>query len=313
MAKWACMFPGQGSQMVGMLGLMAEIRPEISKVFERASAVLGYDLWAVVSRDPEGQLNQTAFTQPALLVASWALYQIWLKQTDFKPQWVLGHSLGEYTALVAAESLDFVEAVDLVRCRGEYMQEASSDGAMAAIVGPSVEEVTAWCAEFSKSPEVLSPANLNAPGQVVVSGHVSAVERLVAHALKHKVKMAKRLNVSVAAHSALMQSAAEKLSRRLESVRIQPPKIPILNNVDVASVSHPDDIRDMLVRQMVSPVRWTESIERLHAEKVSIFLESGPQKVLSGLNKRISREIQSFPIEKPEEMEVAVTYLRGVQ
>lgn len=293
--KNAFLFPGQGSQSVGMLFSLAQQFTCVHALFSQASDVLHYDLWDLVKNGPAEKLDQTEFTQPALLVADVAVWECW-KLNNLKnvamPHFLAGHSLGEYAALVCAESIDFQEAVSLVSLRGNYMQAAVENGAgaMAAIVGLSDEIVVDVC---NKAGGIVSPANYNSIGQVVIAGETAAVEKAIELAKTAGAKIAKKIPVSVPSHCALMQSAADKMAEKLKSVVIKMPQIPVIQNADVKSFESPDLIRDALVRQLISPVRWVETIQFMMAHNVMHFYECGPGSVLSGLNKRISREIST--------------------
>lgn len=297
--KLAFIFPGQGSQFVGMLGDLAEEYPEISAAYAQASAVLGYDLWHLVQQGPEALLNQTVHTQPALLVGSVALWRLWQSKGGETPTFMAGHSLGEYTALVCAEAIDFSAAIELVALRGRLMQEAvaADEGAMAAIIGLDNAKIAEICQQVEqKSGSVASPANFNATGQTVVAGHRSAVETVMGLAREAGARMAVLLPVSVPSHCRLMEKAAEQLAHHLEQVNIHPPRIAVVNNVDVACYTEPADIRSALVRQLYSPVRWVESIEFLARSGVEKWVECGPGKVLAGLNKRINSELSTISV-----------------
>lgn len=280
-------FPGQGSQAVGMLADGAG-RAEVRTTFAEAADALGFDLWALVQQGPEASLNETHNTQPAMLAAGVALWRVWQAAGGARPALLAGHSLGEYTALVCAGSLEFADAVRLVAARGRLMQEAVPVGAggMAAILGLSDADVQAACDEAAQG-EVVSPVNLNAPGQVVIAGTAAAVARACEAAKARGAKRALPLPVSVPSHCALMRPAAERLAVLLAGVPVQRPAIPVLQNVDVASHDTPEAIREALVRQLYSPVRWVETITRMAAEGVTTVIECGPGKVLAGLNKRI--------------------------
>jgi [acyl-carrier-protein] S-malonyltransferase len=287
-------FPGQGSQSVGMLADVAQEFPEIESTFSEASTALGYDLWKLVHEGPAEELDKTAHTQPALLTASYAVWRIIQAKTDLKPALLAGHSLGEYTALVCSNAISFTDAVKLVAMRGQYMQEAVpvGKGGLAAIVGLDDLAVKALCEQVVQPGEVLTPANFNSPGQVVIGGDIAAVERALIAAKESGARLAKLLPVSAPSHCALMAPAAEKLAATLKTISIQTPQIPVLNNVDVAIYQTPDSIRDGLVRQLFMPVRWVETIEYFVKAGVTEIVECGPGKVLSGLNKRIAAQAQ---------------------
>lgn len=279
-------FPGQGSQSVGMLADLAATQPEVRATFEEASAVLGYDLWRLCAEGPESDLNETERTQPALLAAGAAAWRCWLARAGATPQAMAGHSLGEITALVCAGSIDFAAAVDLVRFRGREMQQAvpAGQGAMAAILGLDDADVTAACLEAA-SGDVVVPVNFNSPGQVVIAGHAAAVARAVAACTARGAKRAVPLPVSVPSHSPLMQPAAERLRERLAGIEIVPPRIRV-HTFDDALHETPDGIRDALYRQLFNPVRWTDVARRLITDGATHAIEAGPGKVLSGLLRR---------------------------
>lgn len=288
----AYVFPGQGSQTVGMLADVAGAYPLVGETFAEASAVLGYDLWQLVQHGPAELLNETQRTQPALLTASVALYRVLAQRGVPAPKVMAGHSLGEYSALVCADAIAFADAVHLVAKRGEYMQEAvpAGVGSMAAIIGLEDAVVVQACAEVAGD-EVVAAVNFNSPGQVVIAGHKAAVERASNACLKAGAKRALPLSVSVPSHCALMQPAAEKLAVELQRITITAPKIPVINNVDVTMLTAADDIRDALVRQLYSPVRWTETVQLLASQGVVTLDEIGPGKVLTGLTKRIDKNL----------------------
>ena len=300
-------FPGQGSQSVGMLKELAAAFAVVEQTFAEASEALGEDLWAIVQDGPEEKLNSTEITQPAMLAAGIAVWRIWQEQGGPQPAVMAGHSLGEYSALVAAGSLAFDHAVRLVAERGRLMQEAvpAGTGAMAAILGLDDEAVIQVCADAADG-EVVEAVNFNSPGQVVVAGHKSAVERAVALASERGAKRAVMLPVSVPSHCALMKPAAERLAEILEDIPVQAPAIPVINNVDVEMPTDPDAIRDALVRQLDHPVRWVETIRRMQAEGVDTLIESGPGKVLVGLNKRIERRMPALPVYDPDTLAAAL-------
>lgn len=285
----AMVFPGQGSQSVGMLAGLAAAYPEVEQTFAEASEVLGFDLWALVSAGAEDQLNLTVNTQPAMLAAGVATYRVWRKQGGALPGWMAGHSLGEYTALVCADALAFTDAVRLVRERARLMQEAvpAGQGAMAAILGLEDYQVVAVCAQVSAAGGNVAPANFNAPGQVVIAGDAAAVTQAMEAAKAAGAKRALPLPVSVPSHCPLMAGAAEKLLALLEQTPLQTPAIAVVHNADVGTHAAPEVIRSVLARQLSSPVRWVESVKFMHEQGVVLFLECGPGKVLTGLNKRI--------------------------
>ena len=293
----AFVFPGQGSQAVGMLAELAQTEQQVQATFAEASEVLGYDLWKVVSEGPADKLNQTNITQPAMLSAGIAVWRLWEEKGGVMPVVLAGHSLGEYTALVAAGALDFRDAVSLVAERGRLMQEAvpAGTGSMAAILGLDDAKVIEVC-ESAAQGEVVSAVNFNANGQVVIAGQVTAVERAVELAKEAGAKRAVVLPVSVPSHCALMKPAADKLAERLAGISISAPQIPVINNCDVSKANDADAIRDALVRQLYSPVRWVETIQAMAGEGVNTLVECGPGKVLVGLNKRIVKEMKALAV-----------------
>ena len=289
--KFALVFPGQGSQSVGMMDGFGD-SAHVRQTFEEASSVLGEDLWAMVKYGPAELLSQTVNTQPLMLTAGVATWRAWRAAGGVAPAVVAGHSLGEYAALVAAEAIAFSDAVPLVRLRAAAMQEAvpSGEGAMAALLGLDAEAVIDVCAAVAEG-EVVSAANLNAPGQIVIAGTSAAVERAMAEAKARGAKRAVLLPVSAPFHCALMTPAAERLASRLAQIEVKAPAIPVINNVDVTELDAPEAIRDALVRQANSPVRWIETIQAMSARGVEAVLECGPGKVLAGLTKRIDRKL----------------------
>ncbi|MEC6882497.1 ACP S-malonyltransferase [Photobacterium piscicola] len=292
MSKFAIVFPGQGSQTVGMLADLAEQFDVVKQTFAEASDALGYDLWALVQNGPVEDLNQTQRTQPALLTASVAIWRVWQLQGGEQPVVLAGHSLGEYSALVCAGVIDFQAAVKLVELRGKLMQEAvpAGVGAMSAIIGLDNDAIAAACAQAAED-QVCSPVNFNSPGQVVIAGNKEAVERANVLCKEAGAKRALPLPVSVPSHCALMKPAADKLAIALEGLAFSAPTVPVINNADVATETDPVAIKLALVKQLYNPVRWTESVERMAAEGVEELLEMGPGKVLTGLTKRIDRAL----------------------
>ena len=289
---FAFLFPGQGSQSLNMMdGFAAAV---VKDTFDEASDALGDDLWAMLKADSNEAINQTINTQPLMLAAGVATFRAWLAAGGARPSVVAGHSLGEYSALVAADALDFDDAVRLVRLRAEAMQSAvpAGEGAMAAVLGLEDADIVAACAEAAQG-EVVEAVNFNAPGQVVIAGGKAAVERAIAACKARGAKRAMPLPVSVPSHCALMTPAAERLAEALESVSINVPVLPVLHNADVAAYSEAAQIRDALVRQLYSPVRWTETIRKLAADGVLLHAECGPGKVLAGLNKRIESTLST--------------------
>jgi [acyl-carrier-protein] S-malonyltransferase len=306
----AFVFPGQGSQAVGMLAGLAEAYPAVGETFAEASERLGYDLWALVSHGPADELNRTEHTQPAMLAAGVAVWRVWQARGGPRPAMLAGHSLGEYTALVCAGGLVFGDAVELVAARGRFMQAAvpPGTGAMAAILGLEDAAVAALCAEAAEG-EVLAAVNFNAPGQVVIAGTAAAVARAVAAAKGWGAKRALTLPVSVPSHCALMRPAAAQLAERLAEVPVNPPGIPVVHNVDVESHGDAESIRRVLAEQLHSPVRWVETVQYMAASGISTLVECGPGKVLTGLNKRIARELAALAIHDADSVEQALMEL----
>ena len=288
----ALLFPGQGSQAVGMLAALAASRPEVKLTFAEASERLELDLWQHCQQGPESDLNRTEHTQPAMLAAGVASWRVWRALGGPMPDRLAGHSLGEYTALVAAGSLAFADAIGLVAERGRLMQSAvpGDSGAMAAVLGMEDEALEQICADQAQS-EVVSCANYNAPGQVVIAGHRTAVERVCEAAKAAGARRALPLAVSVPSHCTLMEPAAEQLASSLAATAITKPAVPVLHNVDVACHDAPDAIRQVLAQQLYQPVRWTRTVQTLASSGVRAFAECGPGKVLAGLNRRIDRKL----------------------
>lgn len=291
MQKTAFVFPGQGSQSVGMLQNIASTHPIIQETFKEASEALGYDLWALTAHGPAEKLNQTEYTQPALLTAGVAMWRLVRGQT---PTFLAGHSLGEYTALVCAESLTLIDAVRLVALRGRLMQEAvkEGEGAMAAILGLENDAVRTICEETATLSDIVSPANYNTIGQVVISGHKTAVLRAMERAKAYGAKRALLLPVSVPSHCVLMKPAAVHLRKAMAEIPFKLPCIPVIHNVDVSMHQSVDEIRQVLVEQLYQPVRWVETIQWMALKGIKTVYECGPGAVLSGLNKRIDATLQ---------------------
>lgn len=303
----AFVFPGQGSQSQGMLAELAGEHDEVGATFGEASGVLGYDLWELVKDGPVEKLNETIVTQPAMLAAGVATWRLWQKQGGQEPAAMAGHSLGEYTALVCAGAIEFTEAVGLVKLRAELMQNAvpAGEGAMAAILGLDDEAVRKVCNEAS-SEGVAEAANFNSPGQVVVAGHRGAIERAVELAKEAGARRAIMLAVSVPSHSSLMVPAGEALAESLNAASFKTPSINVINAVDAVPYSDADDIRSRLSRQISSPVRWVDTVQRLVADGASSIVECGPGKVLSGLIKRIDRSLPATCIDSPDTLQSAL-------
>jgi [acyl-carrier-protein] S-malonyltransferase len=306
--KLAIVFPGQGSQSVGMLADLYQNYSLVQDTFSEASAALGYDLWALVANGPEELLNETQRTQPALLTASVAVWRLWQQQGGATPAYFAGHSLGEYSALVCAGVLSLADAVKLVEKRGQYMQQAvpAGTGAMAAIIGLDDAAIAKACADAAQG-EVVAPVNYNSPGQVVIAGHKAAVERAGEACKAAGAKRALPLPVSVPSHCALMRPAAEQLAVDLAALEFKTPAIAVINNVDVQIAGNAEAIKDALIRQLYSPVRWTETIEYFVAQGVTEVLELGAGKVLSGLIKRINKELNTSSITDSAALSAALT------
>lgn len=309
----AFVFPGQGSQSVGMLASLAAAEPVVRETFAEASAVLGYDLWALCQQGPEAELSRTEKTQPAMLAAGVATWRVWLNHGGPRPVAMAGHSLGEYTALVCSGALEFRDAVDLVRFRGGVMQEAVpvGTGAMAAILGLDDGQVVAACRESERG-EVVEAVNFNAPGQVVIAGHTTAVARAIEAAKALGAKRAVTLPVSVPSHSRLMTGAARRLAERLAVVAVRMPDVPAVYTVDVRTHESPDGIRLSLEQQLYKPVRWADTVRSMLASGVTTFVECGPGKVLTSLNRRIERrpDLKILAIEDPEGLAAALAACR---
>lgn len=297
MISTAFLFPGQGSQSLGMLQELAAEAGEVRETFSEASGALGYDLWKVCQQGPEEKLNRTELTQPAMLAAGIATWRTWQAQGGGLPEVFAGHSLGEYTALVAAGALNFQDAVSIVAERGRLMQAATPEGigAMAAVLGLEDDTLESICNEYDGE-GIVSCANFNAPGQVVIAGNKPAVAAVCEMATEAGARRAIVLPVSVPSHCLLMQPAAGKLREHLDGVDLLQTELPVIQNADVKSHLNPDDIRDALARQLWQPVRWTATIQSLIANRVARFVECGPGRVLAGLNRRISRESENIAL-----------------
>ncbi|WP_238388334.1 ACP S-malonyltransferase [Sinimarinibacterium sp. NLF-5-8] len=308
--NYAMMFPGQGSQTVGMLGEWASAT--IDQTFEQASDVLGWDMATLVRQGPAEELNRTERTQPVMLAASIALWRVWQQQGVPQPSLLAGHSLGEYSALVAAESLRFEDALKLVELRGQLMQSAVPEGTggMAAVIGLDDAQVAALCAAYPGA-GVLEPANYNSPGQVVVAGARAAVDWVLENAKAHGARMAVAVAMSVPSHCSLMRQAAQQLDERLQSLSVEAPKIPVIHNLDACSGRDAQGIRDALREQLYRPVLWTASVERLGVQGIEMALECGPGKVLCGLVKRINKQLPTVALEDPAGMEKAQALMRA--
>jgi [acyl-carrier-protein] S-malonyltransferase len=305
-------FPGQGSQSIGMLAALAGAESVVRDTFAAASGVLGYDLWQLVAQGPEERLNSTECTQPAMLAAGIATWRLWRERGGPEPRVVCGHSLGEFSALVAAGALDFVAAIDLVQFRGRAMQEAvpAGTGAMAAILGLEDAQVMEACREAAQG-GVVEAVNFNSPGQVVIAGAREPVERAIEAAKRLGAKRALALPVSVPAHSSLMGPAAQRLGERLATVDLRAPSIRFVSAVDAAQHDDPADLRRLLVRQLASPVRWSDTVRALAASGIGTVIECGPGKVLTALNRRIERGLQSLALEDAASLQAALTAVQA--
>ena len=308
----AFVFPGQGSQSVGMLADLGATEPVVRQTFDEASAVLGYDLWALCQQGPESDLGATERTQPAMLAAGVATWRVWMAKNGARPVAMAGHSLGEYTALVAAEAISLEDALPLVRQRAQYMQQAVPEGlgAMAAILGLDDDGVRAACEEAARG-EAVQAVNFNAPGQVVIAGHATAVARAIDACKARGAKRAMPLPVSAPFHSSLMQPAALRLQETLARVEIRAPKIPLINNVDVAEQTDPARIREALVRQAAAAVRWVEIVRRMAQHGATQVIECGPGKVLAGLVKRIDGNLRGSALADRASLEQALAAIKG--
>ena len=308
-ANIAFVFPGQGSQSVGMLAELGANHRVVVETFSQASQVLGYDLWELVQHDQSEQLNQTHITQPALLSASVALWRLWLEKGGITPTMLAGHSLGEYSALVCAGALGFSDAIRLVEARGQFMQAAvpPGQGAMAAIIGLDNDAIVLAC-EVSAQGETVAPVNYNSPGQVVIAGAKLAVERAMVVCKAAGAKRALALPVSVPSHCALMLPAAEKLRTILAGVKMKLPIIPVVHNVDAKLASSSEAIISNLVAQLHQPVLWTQCVESIAASGVDLVVECGPGKVLNGLTKRINKTLQSASINDAASLAATLKY-----
>lgn len=305
--KFAITFPGQGSQAVGMLADLAAAEPLVAQTFEEGSDALGLDLWALSQLGPKEALNQTENTQPALLCAGIAVYRVLREQLEHDPLVMAGHSLGEYTALVAAGVLQLTDATRLVAMRGRFMQQAvpAGSGAMAAILGLDDDAVRAVCDEAAQG-QIASPVNFNSPGQVVVAGNTEAVARAADLAKAAGAKRALMLDVSVPSHCALMKPAADRLREAMQDVVFASPSVPVLHNVSVSEAATADDIRQALVEQLYSPVRWVETVAAIAARGVEVVIEAGPGKVLAGLIKRTDKSLSALPVFDPPSLQKAM-------
>ncbi|NEV60762.1 ACP S-malonyltransferase [Thiorhodococcus minor] len=303
----AVFFPGQGSQSLGMLDALGETHPSVKQTFEEASDALGKDLWSLVSQGPKEDLDRTENTQPAMLAAGVAVWRVWQEAGGRPATQMAGHSLGEYAALVASGAMSFADGVRLAADRARFMQAAvpEGEGAMAAILGLADDQVVSICGEQAQG-EVLSAVNFNSPGQVVIAGSAGAVARAIDAAKAAGAKRALPLPVSVPSHCALMKPAAEQLAERLADVALALPSVPVIHNVSVTAADSVETLRDMLVQQLYSPVRWVETVEGVASQGVATALECGPGKVLAGLCKRIAKDMTTLPVFDPKTLEAAI-------
>ena len=309
----AFVFPGQGSQQVGMLAAAYERFPGVRETFTEASDVLGYDMWGLVKSGPQEALNLTQTTQPVLLTSSIALWRAWCAESDIQPAILAGHSLGEFSALVCARALDFADALTLVRKRGEFMQTAVpvGRGSMAAIIGLEDSEINRICEQVTQGADaVVCAVNFNSPGQVVIAGHKEAVEEAIVALKAAGAKRAMPLPVSAPFHTILMKPAGEQLAEVLAGITVSAPQIPVVHNVHAATESDPEKIRQLLVEQIYSPVRWTDCIQTIVESGALNLVECGPGKVLSGLNRRIDKSLQSYSLEEPDALTATAEQLK---
>jgi [acyl-carrier-protein] S-malonyltransferase len=309
---FSIVFPGQGSQSVGMLDALATAYPEVQQTFAEASEALQLDLWSLVQNGPEAELNRTENTQPAMLAAGIAVWRVWRAQGGAVPSFMAGHSLGEYTALVAAGALEFTVACRLVAERGRLMQQAvpAGSGAMAALLGLDDAAVREVCAQAAAG-QVVEAVNFNSPGQVVIAGHAAAVQRAVELAKSAGAKRAVLLPVSVPSHCALMAPAANRLAEQLQQLAFAAPAVPVLHNVDVSLAGDGAAIRERLAQQLHSPVRWVETVLAMAAGGAQVLIEAGPGKVLTGLAKRIDRNLNALAVTDPAGLEKALEVTHG--
>jgi len=306
----AFVFPGQGSQKIGMLAELAAQYPVVIATFAEASYVLGYDLWELVQKGAQEEINLTERTQPLLLTASVAVWRVWQEKNGAQPALMAGHSLGEWSALVCAGVVAFKDAVKLVQQRGKFMQEAvpAGQGAMAAIIGLDDSLIIEACKKAEQG-DVVSAVNFNSPGQVVIAGSAAAVERASALCKEAGAKRALPLPVSAPFHTSLMRPAADRLAEQINATEFKAPQVPVVHNVTAQTETDPQKIKALMIEQIYSAVRWVECVNTMSAAGIGITVECGPGKVLSGLNKRINAELTALSIEKPEEVESVLTQI----
>ena len=302
---FAAIFPGQGSQSVGMMQELYQSSSKIQNIYEQASSLLGYDLWKLTSSDDNNQLSSTTYTQPAMLVAGIASWNHYIDNFDIKPTYMAGHSLGEYTALVCSGAIEFRDALSIVKTRAELMQNAvpEDEGAMAAIIGLEDKKVIELCDQY-KGNNVVDAVNFNAPGQVVIAGEKKGIDKIIESAKDFGARRALLLNVSVPSHCGLMDSVASELKEQLNSIKINETKIPVINNLEASVYKNASHILDGLSNQVRKPVKWTHTIEYLIKQNINIHIEFGPGGVLTGLNKRIDRSLQSIKYDSPDSMKL---------
>ena len=302
---FAAIFPGQGSQSVGMMQELYQSSSKIQNIYEQASSLLGYDLWKLTSSDDNNQLSSTTYTQPAMLVAGIASWNHYIDNFDIKPTYMAGHSLGEYTALVCSGAIKFMDALSIVKTRAELMQNAvpEDEGAMAAIIGLEDKKVIELCDQY-KGNNVVDAVNFNAPGQVVIAGEKKGIDKIIESAKDFGARRALLLNVSVPSHCSLMDSVASELKEQLNSIKIDKTKIPVINNLEASVYKNAPHILDGLSNQVRKPVKWTQTIQYLIEQNINIHIEFGPGGVLTGLNKRIDRSLQSIKYDSPDSMKL---------
>ena len=308
----AFLFPGQGSQSLGMMDTFSDIST-VKKTFEEASAIMGKDMWNLMTEGPEDQLSVTTNTQPLMLISDVSMYRVWLELGGMAPSVLAGHSLGEYAALVAAGALEFSDAVSLVRERSQLMQDAvpSGVGAMAAILGLNDDDIGLACRRVSVDGAVVEPANFNAPGQVVIAGEKAAVESAIEEAKKMGAKRAMLLAMKTPSHCSLIKPAAELFLPILKETKINTPTLTVIHNENVKEAGTPDEIRERLYRQLFQPVRWVETVQYVTTKGVSVGVECGPGKVLMGLSKRIDKTFQMISWSSPEDIQTTIDQLSG--